>query len=171
MKTSLNSALLATALFSVSNVSAVEIRTMSNFENDSSSKNNYDLCLDYVGATRNNDDLSAIGCIIDKPSQEWYFNRIGSTGYYSIENGEGGCLDDLYGSKYVGVWSACHYKSNQKWSFVEKPRGDFMAYSLVSGEGNCLDLGTNGKLYAWKCHGKPNQVWLISDNFNPVNPF
>jgi|TARA_B100001063_G_C16758460_1_gene554527 hypothetical protein len=122
------------------------------------------VCLDYIGAERNNDDLGIRSCIIDKPSQEWFIDRLFNSSY-TISNGEGGCLDDLYSSNYVGVWNECHNKSNQRWYFrkVRTANVYTTVYIIESAEGNCLDLGSNGKLYAWKCHGKANQQWLVTD--------
>ncbi|XQW84200.1 ricin-type beta-trefoil lectin domain protein [Thalassotalea piscium] len=111
-------------------------------------------CLDYVGLHRNNDDVAVSECLM---SSSWYFERIG--GYLSNkviihDSSTAKCLDDLHGSNYVGVWS-CNGNSNQQWTI----KGS----EIVSGEGNCLDLGANGKIYAWTCHGGANQQWKIVD--------
>lgn len=136
----------------VGKIGATEPEYVSSMSND---------CLDYIGADRNNDDLGIRSCIIDKPSQEWFIFQLPDGVSYTINNGEGGCLDDLYHSKYTGVWKECHGKSNQRWYFNQIQFTE--AYTIQSAEGNCLDLGSNGKLYAWKCHGKANQQWLVTD--------
>ena len=168
MKINLKSLFCISLVFSSYNSMGLELRPMAGFEDTGPIDYSQAVsCLDYIGANRN-DDLGIRNCIIDKPSQEWFFTEW-FDGSYRIENGEGGCLDDLYGSKYVGVWGKCHTKSNQKWRLIKNDASS--TYLIKSEEGNCLDLGDNGKLYAWKCHGKLNQKWLITDGGYIITDF
>jgi hypothetical protein len=93
----------------------------------------------------------------------WTLQSFYGDDYYTIISKlDNSCLDDQ--GYYVGVWSDCHNKGNQRWHLVNDSSGGFLIKAGYNTLGDCLDMGTsNGKTYSWRCHGDYNQLWNVID--------